>query len=552
MNKKNFTSGIVRDLTLDVPSVSGQSSISPIKILPAVTVVKFPKHTHSSRKFDFSIYYRTGFDEIVIRTQEVIEHLVNESVSTRGASLSIATIQGYCDGGLVYFFQFCKIVASSIKRELYFNDIGREFIEHFIVYLSQSGLKSTSQKNAYSKVKALLMIIGRQDLMGADYFNYFPRNPYPGNHRKAKGESPLSTQDISTLTRCLKKELDRISKDTGEINSYDLTICILAIAIRTGINKTPLLELQADCIQPHPLKHDRRLLISFKRRGKSFHFSALRKTQDIAALHTVMLDTISIVEMIVARNERARVKSNTNRLFAYTVSKLKPKTNSRLRSSSKATFISSSTLERLTTEVIERCNLIDAEGKYLVVNIGKLRKTFINRIWSLSGQDAILTAAMGGHSIKVSNDHYLEAPPEAERNFNLLGEIRVKELLGDEGSDGTERTPIAQCEDPRYGHRAPKNGNYCTSFLSCFQCKSFVVTENDLYRIFSLYWLLIKQRSIVGAKRWGRYYANIVKIIDNEIAPKFSSKKISEIRKYAHDSPHPYWRNIDLLELEDS
>ena len=41
---------------------------------------------------------------------EVIEHLVNESVSTRGASLSIATIQGYCDGGLVYFFQFCKIV----------------------------------------------------------------------------------------------------------------------------------------------------------------------------------------------------------------------------------------------------------------------------------------------------------------------------------------------------------------------------------------------------------------------------------------------------------
>ena len=82
------------------------------------------------------------------------------------------------------------------------------------------------------------MIIGRQDLMGADYFNYFPRNPYPGNHRKAKGESPLSAQDISAITKCLKKELDRISKDTGEINSYDLTICILAIAIRTGINKT--------------------------------------------------------------------------------------------------------------------------------------------------------------------------------------------------------------------------------------------------------------------------------------------------------------------------
>ena len=146
MNKKNFTSGIVKDLTLDVPSVSGQSSISPIKIPPAVTVVKFPKHANSSRKFDFSIYYRIGFDEIVMRAQEVIEYLVNESVSTRGASLSVTTIQGYCDGGLVYFFPFCKIVASSMKRELYLNDIGKEFIKHFIVYLSQSDLKSTSQK----------------------------------------------------------------------------------------------------------------------------------------------------------------------------------------------------------------------------------------------------------------------------------------------------------------------------------------------------------------------------------------------------------------------
>jgi hypothetical protein len=123
----------------------------------------------------------------------------------------------------------------------------------------------------------------------------------------------------------------------------------------------------------------------------------------------------------------------------------------------------------------------------MTVNLMRLRKTFENRIWMLSGQDPIATARLGGLSLKVSNDHYLEAPPEAEKNFRLLGEVLTRELLDtpEVVTLPAENTPVSQCRDSLNGQFAPHaNGERCTNFLACVRCRSFVVTEDDLYRGF--------------------------------------------------------------------
>lgn len=537
MAKKDFTGGKIKDLKSVSDENKTDAEISVVSIPPQITNVKFPKHAQSIRNFNFAEYYGTGCDEVVYHIQKTIEHLIKTSVATNGQSLSVNTIQGYCSGGLIYLFPFCQIMSCALKRDLTLSDINKNLIVRFIAHLEQSSQKSTSQKNAYSKVKAIFIAMGRRGCLDDDYQSFFPKNPYPGNHRKSKGERPFSSSEMRSLTQALKKELKRISKETTPLNGYDLTVCLLALAARTGINLTPLVELPVDCLQDHPLKHDRRLLVSFKRRGKSTHVASMRKTEEVTLFNTVMMDAASIIDMVVTRNSQVRAKLKSTRLFVYAPF-------------AKGTSLTVSVAKRVTQDIILNHDLKNDDGKVLAVNVSRLRKTFVNRIWALSGQDPIITAAMSGHSLKVSNDYYLEAPPEAEKNFSLLGEIRVKELLGDTATIPSENTPVAQCKDSKYGHLAPKNGEHCTSFLACFRCKSFVVTEEDLYRLFSLYWLLVKERNAMGAKRWGRYYAHVIRIIDNDIAPKYEHAIVTVVRKKAHDAPHPYWRSIDVLEIE--
>ena len=141
-----------------------------------------------------------------------------------------------------------------------------------------------------------------------------------------------------------------------------------------------------------------------------------------------------------------------------------------------------------------------------------------------------------------------------------MGEIWLQKLRGNNDDDDTkisqisdkklqktENTPVARCKDPKYGHRAPKNGQYCYKFVNCFGCKSFVVTGDDLYRVYSFYWLIIKERRLIQAKHWSRLYRSVVRIVDDVIAPKFPEHLVEEIRDRARTDPHPFWRDREML-----
>jgi len=538
MAKKTF-----KAVDLKVYAVSDEpdcQAIAAESIPPKVTSVAFPaeKNATDVRSHDFATYYGKGCDDVMFAMQRTIEHLVNESIQSN--KLAISSIVTCCSVGVSNFALFSRLIVAALGRDLMLADINQDLIKRYIAYLAETFKSLGSQRIIYSQTKSVLVAMAKSGWLGQAQRHIFPKNPYPNLRRSSKGQKPLSQPEVSRLSQALAKELQRIKKASEPLNSYDAVVCMLAICVRTGINPTPLLELSSDCLQSHPLKSDRRLLVSFKRRGSATHITSIRKSEELALFNTVMMDVAAIIDLVVERNKHVRQALGSSRLWVVVAEGN--------NYGGQNIIASKSALFRNINAFVRRNQLCDDDQKALKLNASRLRKSFINRIWLLSGQDPIVTAAMGNHSLTVSNDHYLEAPPEAEKNFSLLGEIRVKELLGQASVIPADNTPVAKCKDSLYGHRAPKNGQHCTDFLACFRCKSFVVTGDDLYRVFSLYWLLVVERNTVGAKRWSRFYAHIIRIIDNDIAPQFDTATIAVAKAKAKDIPHPYWKTFEELE----
>ncbi len=68
------------------------------------------------------------------------------------------------------------------------------------------------------------------------------------------------------------------------------------------MNRTPILELVTDCVQPHPLKSNLRLLVSFKRRGNATQVVALRKSEEVSEMASIHLYAADAIDLIVERN----------------------------------------------------------------------------------------------------------------------------------------------------------------------------------------------------------------------------------------------------------
>ena len=523
------------------PSKAANGDMLDLTTLPpAQTVVRLPENPRNSRNLDFDKYYGTGCDVVVYACQRTLERMAEGSAKSGGKTLSSATIATYFENGLAAFLPHCATMTAALGRDLRLDDIDRDLIEHFIAQLRQSGGKLSAQKNRYASAKSVLVAMGQSGWIAQDIF---PRNPFPNSNRSVKGQAALSEPERKAVLKALKADMRTIVSGSGPLTSGELSVCLLAIAARTGLNPTPALGLLTDCLQPHPLKEDRYVLVSYKRRGNATHIQSLRRSADIEAMVTALPDVARIIDLIRDRNTELRQDSTyASSLFVY-------ESRSRRNRGAKSQ-LSNTLLNQGITAFCKRHDLRDADGKPLGLNLMRLRKTFENRLFTLSGQDPFLTAKLGGHTPKVSNDHYLEAPDTAERDWHLMGEIRTEELLSQAkvAPLPTQNTPVAQCRDTKKGDLAPKNGEHCQKFLACFRCKSFVVTGDDLYRVFSLYWMLVGQRQRMGASAWKRVYRHIIRIIDREIVPQFDADLVALQRQRAKADPHPFWRDSALLE----
>lgn len=505
-------------------------------------VVYFPESASTVRKIDFKNCFGVGCDEVSLQCMKTVEGLLDDAAKTRGKALSVTTVITYSDRIVREFLPYCAFQSKVMGHEIKLAHIDRGFIDSYIRMLESSGVGYTTQKQTYTCTKSILSDMSRRGLLDG---NVFPKNPYPNSNRRKKGEDGYTKKEFSRIIAALKSEMSRIIKIKDALLSRDLAYCGVVIAARTGINLTPLAELPVDCTLPHPLRTDRSILVTYKRRKHDVNIQAHPKARQIDSFVVVLPDVASIIKFVRDKNSSVRESSPwPTRLFVS----IRPLADVSKRMPARMT---SNTMNRALEELVVKYSLKTDSGDKLRLNFMRLRKTFTNRIWELSDGDPFVAAALAGNTPKVLNDSYLEPPEDAERNWALMGEIRNESLLNPQGSNiiARENTPVAGCRDTMYGQFAPKNGKHCIDFLNCFRCKAFVVTGDDLYRLFSLYWLLVRERVRIGAKKWSRLYRHIIKIIDFDIAPQFDKRNVEEIRVKAKSDPHPFWKDHESLEF---
>ncbi len=188
------------------------------------------------------------------------------------------------------------------------------------------------------------------------------------------------------------------------------------------------------------------------------------------------------------------------------------------------------------------------------INVSRLRKTFINRIHEILDGDLVATSAAAGNSPKVTALHYLRPSEKSKENWRFMGQALVEELLTN-SIGSTEKTPTGRCTDTKTGQFAPKkDGQICMSFVDCLRCRNYVVTGDDLYRLFSFYWRILRERSRMDKTRWQRQLAHIIRLIDRDVIEQglakgiFKKTQVAQVKDHARRNPHPYWRSDVTLE----
>lgn len=535
---KNFkvdqipTSGKNDDILLDV-------------VFDADLNIALPQNPSSVKNLNLYKHKGMGFDPLLPGLYQVFAKEVNSSIKSGQKSLSIATIAGQYNSGLAKFGKYLAILSSVLERDIVWTDINRNVIDQYISYLRHGDRSYSGQRTVYTQTKGLLIHCLNYGLL--EHINQardlFPKNPYPNVNKRRKGSQPFSKQEFKCLARAIRKEFALIAEGDQPLSKYELSVCVLALAIRTGINLTPALELPTDCLQIHPLKPaDRMLLVWFKRRSNNTYIQAARKSDEITGFESVQYDVVDVIELVIKRNTSVRQSyEDPTRLFVFD--------SGTKCSKSEICALSQSNLNLAINAFTEKHTLLDDDGKPLKVNFSRLRKTFVNRIFELSGQDPLVTARYGGHSVQTANNYYWTPPLGAEADHRKLIEDRTRLLIATDLQGGENETPLAKCRDTKYGQRAPKNGDHCTEILGCFRCKSFVVTKDDLHRLFSFYWALIEDRRITDNNRWKKQFRHIRQIIDENVAPQFDAADIAAIRANAKTDRHPAWRDLTILRM---
>lgn len=378
----------------------------------------------------------------------------------------------------------------------------------------------------------------------------FPRNPFPNNNRNGKGETSLSKAQRQAFAAAVKQAVIPIWRDDLPLTSELLAYALLIVALHTGRNTTPLLEMGRDCLRAHP-KDNSTFLILWKRRGHNTSKVVLRgeSTNErlIESTPTIKINVERLIRRVIARTEQLCAEAphdlQTN-VWLY-----RSRGN---KGVGQVTTLSAMALLYSIQKLVADYKLMGCDGQPMRINISRLRKTFANRIFELLDGDLPTTAIALGNTPQVAGRNYLQPDEDAKRNWRFMGNVLVEELLA--CTIGTTyKTPMGHCSDPVNGQYAPKrDGATCINFLNCLRCRHYAVTGNDLHKLFSFYFRVFAERMRMDKRRWTQEYAHIPRLIDNYIVAEgvrrgvFKLAAVEAAREQARIEPHLFW-SLDIV-----
>ena len=545
---------------LSVPQVEhsldhkGQVVVPSAALPPAITRVAFERSATRWRSFDFAPWYGLGIDSVTYAVQKQIERfLVGQD-----AEVEVSTVTSYCNTGLRPFLDYLVLRAMALAREVTLNDIDRDLIDGYLGHLAGQRVSTTTQQCRYTYTKSVLQALGRRglfSLIASGDSGTFPRNPFPNINRKKKGEAPLPRSQRQAFAAAVKQAIMPIWNDDTPLTSELLAYALLIVALHTGRNTTPLLELGRDCLRAHP-KDNSTFLIVWKRRGHNTSKVILRAD----STHERLLESTPTVRTNIERLIR-RVIACTDSLQAEAPSDLQARVwlyRSRARNEmGRVTALSPNRLEQAVQTLVIDYGLIDCDGRPLRLNVSRLRKTFANRIFELLDGDLATTAIALGNTPQVAGRNYLAPGEDAKRNWQFMGEVLVEELLSRTIGATYKVTPMGRCRDPENGQYAPKReGATCMNFLNCLRYRHYAVTADDLHKLFSFYFRVFAERSRMDKRRWAREYAHIPRLIEDYIVAEglrrgtFKHAIVEAARERARLKPHPFWSADVVATLE--
>ena len=526
-----------------------------------------------TRVFDFAQWASVP-EAIEPATRLLLSRQLHEAVQEiQSSGVSQATVMNLCASGMRYWFKYLDAESGKGRVIGCLADIVPRTVERYTEWLKQQPARGkgtisiTSARAIYNATKTVLMNRVRAGQLG---IGVFPQIPFPNADRAYVGHQAFTQGEIERLLIALLKDLDMIR--SGNLPSGSeaaaMTVYLLLIAARSGRNLTPLLEMSRDAITDHPLKPDMGVLQLYKRRGFKIHRQAFRyhNTDDESA--SVPSDVVTLYREALARSFPLldlAPKTMHDRVWLY-----------RAKGNRGVKTLNASNIDQQATALVARHQIFgdrrasNGLPELLKVNVSRLRKTFATRIWQLTNGNLFKTAQLLGNSTRMTDSHYLAVTPEMERNHKFVGRILEGVMTGQVNEQsfrddlsarlsiepekvdlllsGALNTGVARCSDPINCRFAPRNGTTnCQRFLHCFRCPNQVVIESDLYSLFSFYWLLIKERGLLGKSRWNSVYAWVIRVIDNDITPLFDPVVVEREKHRALATPHPMWRDRTLL-----
>lgn len=532
----------------------GQVAIRPEAIPPANTVVEFGRNAMKYRRFDFAPWYGVGIDDITYACQRQIERFLDKQDS----DVEVSTVGSYCHAGLRHFLVYAVVLAAALRRPLGLTDIRRDTIDGYLRFLSDKGIAPASQRTIYSFTKAVLQALGRRGFIalihGGDGAT-FPKNPFPNLSRDGTGEKPLTCAERKNFSLAVKTAVRPLLTEDSEPTGTLLAYALLIVALHTGRNATPLLEMPTDCLRAHP-KDGTEFLVLYKRRGHTTSKVALRVHSTVERVvestPTLRPTVAHLIRRVVDLTREVREQAPADirgRVWLYR--------SRRSDTQGKVTALTFGALGEAVTKLVTAHQLKDDDSKPMRINVSRLRKTFVNRVHEILDGDIMATAIAAGNSPATTMRHYLRPPEDAQKNWRFMGAALVGELLT-QTLGATEHTPVGRCSDTKTGEYAPKrDGSVCQSFLNCLRCRNYVVTGDDLWRLYSFYWRVLRERPRIDKQRWERHLAHIPRLIERDVIEAglahkvFKQAQVNAARERARHDPHPFWANPTIIgELE--
>lgn len=456
-----------------------------------------PNGRHSiSKKISFADWLGRGVD---VWVWEIVKALV---ANLRSGSLQVSSVRSR--GSQVKSFLSFLVEGRDAPLVLQPHDLKPVHISQFVAWLKviqeRKGYSRDTVRAVYQGSKAVILDVITKFDHPEESRKLFPLRVLPnGNYQDTENAPAYSETEQNRLAAALRSELSAYHHRRLALNSADvMCLYFLIVAMRTGGNTTPLLEMGRDSLRTGLLpgfmfittqKHRTKRTVE---RAVGGHIEGGGKMDEHLLLP---MDVVAILNRALEESELLlpdAPEAMRNRLWLYR--------STAVQSLGKVCVINENQLRSGWKKIVVRRNLRADDGTALIINVPRLRKSLAKRAWRISDGDAISVATILGNSPNVADRHYLRIDEhiksDAAKFLNTEFAIQLRKGgINRSVQSPTQQhlalpslTPTGRCEDTRHGHRAPKDGvNHCDKFVYCISCPSFAVVGevDDLWRLFS-------------------------------------------------------------------